>query len=119
MKFLHTTLYVSDVEASLGFYRDIVGLPLQRRFSSDPGRELAFLGEGETLVELIQDPDKPRPELGCDISLGFAAGDAEALRQSLIERGLPGVTPMIEPGPGVRFFFVQDPDGARIQFMQS
>lgn len=119
MKFLHVTLYVKDLEASLAFYRDIVGLPLRRRFAIPPSRELAFLGEGETEVELICDREKGAPQVAGDISLGFAAGGVDALRERLLAQGLPGVSEMIEINPATRFFFVQDPDGTRVQFMQS
>ena len=53
MKFNWCTITVKDMEASLAFYRDIVGLPVSRRFSDRPDSEICFLGDGETQVELI------------------------------------------------------------------
>lgn len=48
------TLRVSNLEASLGFYHDILGLPIQRRFESR-GRQIAMLGmENEAKLELIE-----------------------------------------------------------------
>ena len=121
MKFLHVTLYVSNLEASLAFYRDIVGLELHRRITVAPGLELAFLGEGEggTEVELICDPHKEKPRLAGDVSIGFAAGCVDTLRARLLEQGMPGVGEMISVGPATKFFFVPDPDGMPVQFMQS
>ena len=46
------TLRVSNLEASLGFYHDMLGLPIQRRFESR-GRQIAMLGiENEAKLEL-------------------------------------------------------------------
>ena len=53
MKFCWTTINVTSMEESLAFYQEIVGLPLMRRFPAGPGMEIAFLGDGETQVELI------------------------------------------------------------------
>ena len=41
------------MEESLKFYQEIVGLNLVRRFNAGPNTEIAFLGDGETKVELM------------------------------------------------------------------
>lgn len=46
------------MEESLEFYTEIVGLNLNKRFKAGPGTEIAFLGDGETKVELICQQDK-------------------------------------------------------------
>ncbi|HCX61202.1 MAG TPA: glyoxalase, partial [Clostridiales bacterium] len=53
MKFLWTTIHVKNMEESLAFYQDVVGLKLMNRFNAGPGMEISFLGEGETKLELI------------------------------------------------------------------
>jgi lactoylglutathione lyase len=50
MKFCWSTLKVKDMEASLHFYRDVLGLKLERRFQAEGGTEIAFLGGGETKI---------------------------------------------------------------------
>ena len=53
MKFLWTTILVNDMDESLKFYEEIAGLKPVDRFQAGPGMEIAFLGEGETKIELI------------------------------------------------------------------
>ena len=55
MHYLHTTLYVTDLDASVSFLENWTGLKVLRRFSMGDAH-FAFLsgGEGETAVELIQ-----------------------------------------------------------------
>ena len=52
MKFCWSTLTVNNLEESLKFYQEIIGLPIDRRFKAGPGVEIAFLGDGETKLEL-------------------------------------------------------------------
>ena len=46
MKFCRCTITVNDLEESLKFYQEIVGLSLNRRFATGSGMEIAFLGAG-------------------------------------------------------------------------
>ena len=50
------------------------------------------------------------------LSIGFRTQDVEAKREELLEKGL-NVSPMVSPGPQVKFFHVTDPAGVRVQFM--
>lgn len=52
MKITWVTLSVKDMEESLRFYQEIVGLNIVNRFPAGPGVEIVFLGDGETKVEL-------------------------------------------------------------------
>src|SRR5699024_4310579 len=58
-----TTLYVSDMKESLNFYEEIVGLKAVERFDAGPNVEIAFLGNGETQLELIHDKSKEDIEI--------------------------------------------------------
>ena len=53
MQLFRYTLYVNDIDVSVRFYEQVVGFPVIRRFTK-PGMDLAFLGDEETRVELIQ-----------------------------------------------------------------
>ena len=55
MKFCWITLMVKNMDNSVKFYNEIVGLKLNRRFSVKPGFEISFMGDGETEIELICD----------------------------------------------------------------
>jgi len=112
-----STTYVSSMEKSLSFYQEVLGLTLNRRYTTPEGAEIAFLSDGPmSEVELIAAPGRP-PYAGSGISLGFVVNSLEAELERLPKLGVP-----IEKGPftvggGVRFFFVKDPDGLDIQLV--
>ncbi|MDR1916339.1 MAG: VOC family protein [Synergistaceae bacterium] len=119
MKFLLVTIHVRDLDESIAFYRDIVGLAVKRRFSGGPGVEIAFLGEGETEVELISDAKNPDVSVGTGISIGFETASVNELISSLREKCVPVISEVIQPNPHVKFFFATDPNGVRIEFLES
>lgn len=118
MKFVWTTLHVKNLEKSLAFYQGIVGLSLNRRFKPNDHMELAFLGEGSTELELIEDSEAPSQAVE-GISIGFIQKDSlESLRETLREKGFTDQSEIIAPNPMMRFFYVKDPDGFRVQFIE-
>lgn len=119
MKFVHSTLYVRDMEESLRFYREIVGLELVRRFPAGPDAEIAFLGDGETKVELIYNKSKHEINAGTDISWGFEVADADEFLRFLESKGVKIYSGPFQPNPHTRFFYVLDPNGMKIQFIAS
>lgn len=118
MKFCWSTITVNDMEASLSFYRELVGLPLDRRFAAG-GAEIAFLGEGGTQVELICDKSRPAPGKVEGISLGFAVPSLDEMMKRAGEKGIEIESGPFQPSPQVRFFFVKDPNGVSIQFVET
>lgn len=119
MKFCWTTLRVRNMEESLQFYQDIVGLELERRFDGGPMGEIAFLGGGETKVELICSKDSRDPQMGLDISLGFEVASVDEMVSFVQEKGIAIHSGPFQPAPHIKFFFVQDPNGLRIQFVEA
>lgn len=117
MKFCWCTISVSDLERSLKFYQDVAGLTLERRFTAGPGVEIAFLGGGETKVELICRGTKP--EFGGDISLGFEVDSLDDMMESVESKSVKIHSGPFSPNPNTRFFYVQDPDGLLIQFVET
>ena len=117
-KFCWCTLLVSDMERSIKFYTEVAGLRVDRRFPAGPGKEVCFLGDGETKVELIRDAACPGSPAADSVTLGFEAGPLEAKLAFLKGRGIEPLGPVIQPNPGVRFFFIKDPDGFRVQFVE-
>lgn len=110
MKYLWTTLYVKDLEKALSFYRDFLGLPLNRRMEG--AMKMAFLGAGDTEIELIEGEAKEAHS----ISLGFEVRGLEALHATLKDRYV--LSDIIRPNAHVGFFFLNDPDGYRIQLVE-
>lgn len=118
MKFCWTTLQVKDLDVSLRFYQDIVGLPLNRRMKPSPEMEIAFLGSGETQVELICSQGKKAVRFGQDISMGFVTESLDGLIENFKKLGIPIHSGPFQPGPAIRFLYVLDPDGLKIQFVE-
>lgn len=119
MQFSWATIMVKDMEESLRFYRDLVGLPVGRRMKPSPDMELAFLGEGETKVELIRNAKAPAPSFGEGIPLGFEVESLERLSSALSERGIPIHSGPFQPNPAMRFLYVLDPNGLKVQFVEN
>src|SRR5690554_4126379 len=115
MKYCWTTIMVSNLEKSIAFYCDIVGLPLARRFSAGPGSEIAFLGDGETQVELIERIG-PKSTIGNAVSLGFAVDSLDDALAFVAEHGIKVESGPFQPNDHIKFFYILDPDGLRIQF---
>ncbi len=118
MKFCWSTLRVANMSRSLEFYRDLLGLEINRRFPFGPGGEIVFLGKGETLVELIADGTGKKTQLGPDISWGFEVPSLDEMMEKMKQAGIEAQGPF-QPNPHVRFFYVLDPDGMRIQFVEN
>lgn len=119
MKFCWVTLKVKNMEESLKFYQEIVGLTLDKRFQAGPGVEIVFLGDGETQVELIHDKNNNKVNMGTDISLGFKVKSVDDTLTSLKEKGIDIHSGPIQPNPHVKYFFITDPNGLKIQFVEN
>ena len=115
MKMLHVTIQTKFFQDEMDFFLKHVGLKIERDMRPF-GRNMVFLnnGEGETCIEIIEnDSDFAGNE---NLSVGFLTEDIEKKREELIADGYEP-TPMITPAPNVKFFFVTDPAGVKIQFM--
>jgi lactoylglutathione lyase len=117
MIYMHTTIHVSDMEKSLGFYQGLLGLNLVRRSPSGNG-ELAFLGEnGQPNIELICHPGEEKPAYS-GFSLGFRVESLKEGTAALEQAGYPLVRGPLSPNPAVSFSFFHDPDGVEIQLVE-
>jgi lactoylglutathione lyase len=120
MKYLHTMVRVTDVEASLRFYRDALGLELLTRRDFPQGRfSLIFLaapGDHAAQVELTHNWD-PEPYTGGRNfgHLAYQVDDIYAACRRLQEHG---VTINRPPRDG-RMAFVRSPDGISVELLQA
>lgn len=125
MRILHTMLRVGDLERSLKFYTEVLGMGLLRRKDYPEGRfTLAFVGYGEesdsAVLELTHNWDTPSYDLGDGYGhVAIEVHDAYAACAEIKRRG--GVVTR-EAGPmkhGTTVIaFVQDPDGYKIELIQ-
>ncbi len=117
MKFLWTTIDVNDLEESVRFYESVIGLPVAWRTEGGPTR-IAFMGEGQTKVELINHAGATAKGVGGGISIGFEVEDLDAKIAALADAGIPIHEGPFAPNPTIRFCYILDPNGVRIQFVE-
>jgi lactoylglutathione lyase len=120
MKYLHTMVRVSDLEESLDFYCDKLGLREVRRHDVPQGRfTLVFLaapGDEDAQVELTFNWDPEEYAGGRNFGhLAYAVDDIYAACQRLLDGG---VTINRPPRDG-RMAFVRSPDGISIELLQN
>ena len=118
MKFCWCTIRVGNMDRSLEFYQNIIGLEISERFTVGENIDVVFLGEGETKVELIHDPDKAPTDSPYGITLGFEVDSLDDQLDFVKNKGIDVVEGPLQPAPGIKFFFVKDPDGVNIQFVE-
>lgn len=126
MRILHTMLRVGDLEKSIAFYRDVLGMRVLRQKDYPDGRfTLAFLGYGEesdtTVLELTHNWDTDTYELGSGFGhIAIAVADVYEACEQIRARGGKIVR---EAGPmkhGTSILaFVEDPDGYRIELLSN
>ncbi|MFQ5352030.1 MAG: lactoylglutathione lyase [Candidatus Binatia bacterium] len=124
MRLLHAMLRVRDLDASLGFYCDLMGMRLLRRREYPTGRfTLAFVGYCEenqgTVLELTHNWDVRDYELGDAFGhVALGVDDIVATCDRLREAGANLVR---EPGPmkhgSTVIAFVEDPDGYKVELI--
>jgi lactoylglutathione lyase len=119
MKYLHTMVRVTDLEQSLDFYCNKLGLKELRRMENQAGRfTLVFLAADETpdaQVELTYNWDPEAYTGGRNFGhLAFEVDDIYATCQSLMDKG---VTINRPPRDG-RMAFVRSPDNISIELLQ-
>jgi len=107
------------MDRSLAFYQEIIGLKLIQRIKPNEEMEIAFLGEGETQVELIFNEKSKDIKFGKDISLGFIVDSISQITEYLKSKGIKIHSGPFQPNPYIQFIFVQDPDGLKIQFVEN
>jgi len=121
MSYLWTTLKVKNLEESIKFYENIVGLELQRKFKADTGREIAFMAENSnaTAVELVEEGEKGNIEIGNDISLGFEIDSVKEKIDFVKEKEIKIHSGPFSPNNHIEFFYILDPNGVKIQFVEN
>ncbi len=119
MKYLHTMVRVTDIDESLKFYCDQLGLRELRRHENEKGRfTLVFLaapGDEEAQVELTYNWDPEEYGEGRNFGhLAYRVDDIYALCQTLMDAG---VTINRPPRDG-HMAFVRSPDNISIELLQ-
>ena len=119
MKYLHTMVRIADIDASLDFYCNKLGLRELKRYDSEQGRfTLVFLaapGDDEAQVELTHNWDPEEYDEGRNFGhLAYQVDNIYELCQTLMDAG---VTINRPPRDG-HMAFVRSPDNISIELLQ-
>jgi lactoylglutathione lyase len=120
-KLLHTRMRVSDMEQTIRFYTEVLGLEVLERKVSPRGSHLAFLKvpNSEELIELTSFP--PSGPVTVQEDLVHLAFQVESLDDTIASLNAQGVK--ITDGPtqsssGSRFIFIDAPDGYEVELIE-
>lgn len=120
-KLLHTRYRVEDLERTVSFYRDVLGLEEVRRSESGRGSKLVFFKapQSEELIEICKYDGSGPVQVGNDLThLAFEVGDLEAFAAHSAKLGYP-----LSDGPhktdgGSLIAFIDAPEGYEIELIQ-
>jgi lactoylglutathione lyase len=120
-KLLHTRYRVDDLERTVKFYKDVLGLEETRRHKSPRGSELAFLKapESEELIELCYFPASGPVHVQPDLThLAFEVDSLEEFGKHLAKLGIKySDGPHLKPdGGGIAF--IDAPEGYEVELIQ-
>jgi lactoylglutathione lyase len=117
MNFCWCTITTNDIEDSIKFYSEIVGLEISSRFSPRVGMDIVFLQDKKgNEIELIKYADKAVSSQKSGISIGFEVNSLDETISLVKSYGIAIEGPFSTPA--VKFIFVKDPNGVSIQFVE-
>jgi lactoylglutathione lyase len=120
-KLLHTRYRVNDLERTVKFYREVLGLEEVRRHKSPRGSELAFLKapESEELIEICYFPASDSVQVQTDLThLAFEVDSLEEFGKHLAKHGLKYSDGPTTSSSGSVFAFIDAPEGYEIELIQ-
>ena len=121
VKLLHTRMRVSNLDQTIQFYTNVLGLEILERKTSPRGSQLAFLKvpNSDELIELTSFP--PSGPVKVQEDLVHLAFQVESLDETIASLNAKGVK--VTDGPtrtssGSRFIFIDAPDGYEIELIE-
>jgi lactoylglutathione lyase len=119
-KLLHTRYRVSDLEKTVSFFKDVLGLKELRRHTSGRGSQLVFLKapDSEEEIEICKFDESGPVVVGPDLThLAFEVDDLETFAREAAAKGYP-----LSDGPHVtgsgKIAFIDAPEGYEIELIE-
>ena len=114
---IRPALTATDLDASLAWYRDVVGFEVQQTYERDGKVGAASLQAGSARLLLVQDDgakglDRQKGE-GFRLHMA-TADDVDAIAAGIEERGGTLESPPVDTPFGTRAFSLEDPDGFKV-----
>lgn len=120
-KLLHTRMRVSDMDQTIAFYRDVLGLEVLERKTSPRGSHLAFLRvpNSDELIELCSFPPSGLVKVQEDlVHLAFQVENLDETITALNEQGVKITDGPTATSSGSRFVFIDAPDGYEVELIE-
>jgi lactoylglutathione lyase len=121
-KLLHTRMRVNDLERTVAFYENALGLKVSRRHTSPRGAQLAFLAtpNSDEEIEICQmpagaEPVRVQPDL---MHLAFEVEDLDTFAAELTRRGYSLSDGPTKTGSGSVIAFIDAPEGYEVELIQ-
>lgn len=121
-KLLHTRMRVNDIERTVRFYKDILGLQEVRRHTSPRGAQLVFLKapQSEETLEICQLPNSPSVQVQPDLMhVAFSVDNLEAFAAELKAKGVALSDGPTRTSSGSLIAFVDAPEGYEVELIES
>jgi lactoylglutathione lyase len=120
-KLLHTRYRVKDLEKTVAFYKDVLGLQETRRHTSGRGSQLVFFKarESEEEIELCKFDESGPVIVGPDLThLAFEVDDLEKFAREAAAKGHPLSDGPHKTSGGSAIAFIDAPEGYEIELIQ-
>jgi lactoylglutathione lyase len=120
-KLLHTRMRVNDLERTVKFYEEALGLKVGRRHTSPRGALLAFIRtpNSDEEIELCQLPNSPPVQVQPDLMhLAFEVEDMAAFAAQLAKKGYKLSDGPTRIGSGSIIAFIDAPEGYEVELIQ-
>jgi len=120
-KLLHTRMRVNDIERTIKFYQDALGLTVTGRHLSPRGAQIVFLStpNSEEEIEICQLPGAPSVQVQPDLMhLAFEVESIEAFTAEIEKKGFKLSDGPTKTGSGSILAFIDAPEGYEIELIE-
>jgi lactoylglutathione lyase len=120
MKINLITLHTSEMLKSINFYQDLLKMKIVQELKPNENMRLVFLkGEGDVLVELIEDKTITiLDSVSSNVSMGLFIDSMDEIMELLKDRKIPIKRGPITVPSGNKLLFIEDPNEIEVEFIE-